>query len=350
MRGGRAGVRAHGRSRVTRGVLGLLTACVAILLAIGVAEVVARLAPPPAEMEALDQNLPTLHEPDAELGWRNKAGRFVWPGRNRDKGRDIVMTFWSDGLRATAPRRTGGRPRLVVVGCSFTQGWAVTDEETYPWRLQTAFPDVEVLNYGTAGYGTFQSLLALERHLARSATAPTLVVYGLIEFHEERNVMPANWIHALRAATAAGPQRAPFVTLTADGVLERHPPEGWPEWPLDGTLASVRLLEDRWVEYRTQGRAAQGPAALEALVAEMARDATADGTRLVVAILDTMSDATRERYDRFLDDRGIARADCLFPNRQNIRFKVPGYGHPNGVVNAYWADCIARRLRELGLE
>jgi hypothetical protein len=343
-------VPAHGRSRVGPRLLGVLTACVALALAVAAAEVVARLRPPPAEMEPLDRNVPTLHEPDAELGWRNKAGRFVWPGRNRDAGRDIVMTFWPDGLRATGPTQRRGRPQLVVVGCSFTQGWALTDEDTYPWRLQTAFPDLEVLNYGTAGYGTYQSLLALERHLARSTTPPAMVVYGLIEFHEERNVLPADWLHALRRATVAGPQRAPFVSLAPDGNLVRHPPEGWPEWPLDGVLASVRLLEDRWVEYRTRGRAAQEPAALEALVAEMARDTTAAGTRFLVAILDTMSNATRERYDGFLDARGIARVDCLFPNRHDIRFKVPGYGHPNGIVDAFWSDCIAARLRELGLQ
>ena len=53
----------------------------------------------------------------------------------------------------------------MVLGCSFVQGWALSDEETFAWKLQERFVRARVLNFGTAGYGTTQSLLALERYL-----------------------------------------------------------------------------------------------------------------------------------------------------------------------------------------
>jgi len=120
----------------------LVTLAVALALAVAGAEAVVRIqnaAPPPGP--AFDQGRPVLQEPDPELGWRNKAGRVEWPGLAKDAGKSIQMTFWADGLRATAPERKQGLPQVIVLGCSYTQGWAVTDEETYAWKLQATIPN-----------------------------------------------------------------------------------------------------------------------------------------------------------------------------------------------------------------
>src|SRR5262245_8646638 len=117
------------------------TAFVAVLLAIVAAEGIVRAAFPAGQSRSpLDAGLPVLQEPDAVLGWRNKQGSVTWPGQGEDGGKDIRMTFWADGLRATAPAPELDRPHIVVLGCSYTQGWAVSDEETYAWRLQSEFP------------------------------------------------------------------------------------------------------------------------------------------------------------------------------------------------------------------
>ena len=151
-------------------IFGVATFVVAAFLTLVGAEAIARTALAVRQIRPpLDDGLPVLQEPDEVLGWRNKAGSVVWPGRGEDGGKDIRMTFWADGLRATAPAPELDRPHVVVIGCSYTQGWAVTDEETYPWRLQAEFPSHAFLNYGTAGYGTYQSLLALERYFAAAS-------------------------------------------------------------------------------------------------------------------------------------------------------------------------------------
>src|SRR5262245_31929003 len=169
-------------------ILAIIAALGSGALALLTAEILVRYWAPQAPPLPRVQIPMPIHEPYAGLGWRSKEGRFVWPGYGRDRGREIVMTFWDDGLRATAARRTLGRPQILIIGCSITQGWALTDEETYPWRLQAEFPDYEILNFGTAGYGTYQSLLALESYLARAETNPALVIYALIEHHEVRNI------------------------------------------------------------------------------------------------------------------------------------------------------------------
>src|SRR5262249_12408647 len=58
-------------------------------------------------------------------------------------------------------RADPGAPTALFIGCSFTQGWAISDQETFPWGVQEHFPAARVLNAGTAGYGTYQSLLGL---------------------------------------------------------------------------------------------------------------------------------------------------------------------------------------------
>ena len=58
---------------------------------------------------------PVVNEPDPELGWRSKEGRYLWRANHAVRP-PIQITHWSDGLRATAPERTNERRRIVVLG------------------------------------------------------------------------------------------------------------------------------------------------------------------------------------------------------------------------------------------
>ena len=144
-------------------------------------------------------DMPRMHEPDPDLGWRSKEGRYVFGTT------PIHMTFWPDHARATAAAPVRADAAIVVLGCSFVEGWALSDEETFAWKLQERFVHARVLNFGTAGYGTTQSLLALERYLeeqkrtqgAAAARGPLLVVYGFSDFHTGRNIAEASWLRSL---------------------------------------------------------------------------------------------------------------------------------------------------------
>lgn len=56
------------------------------------------------------------------------------------------------------------KPKLLVIGDSFTQATAVSDERTYHAILAKAL-GVEVFAYGAGGYGTLQEWLVLVRYL-----------------------------------------------------------------------------------------------------------------------------------------------------------------------------------------
>lgn len=324
------------------------TVIVTALLALVGAEVVVRASLPESETRPpLDDGLPVLQEPDAVLGWRNKQGSVVWPGQGEDGGKDIRMTFWADGLRATASVPELGRPHVVVIGCSYTQGWAVTDEETYAWRLQSEFPSHAFLNIGTAGYGTYQSLLALERYFAGGHAAapepPAVVIYGFIDHHEERNVAPAGWLKALATASRGGTLSVPFVSIGADGSLERHVLDRANSWPLRSHLRSVALVEDRVLEYRTRGRLEQRRQATDRLLLELQRVTRDHGSRLLVAILEARPEP-RGHIKVFTERAGIEVVDCTVPNQGELQ--VPGYSHPDRRINALWARCIGDRLKD----
>ena len=319
------------------------TVIVTALFALVGAEVIVRTSLPAAQTRPpLDEGLPVLQEPDAVLGWRNKTGTVVWPGQGEDGGTDIRMTFWADGLRATAPAPDFNRPHVVVIGCSYTQGWAVTDNETYAWRLQSEFPSHAFLNFGTAGYGTYQALLSLERYFAAHRDPPAVVIYGFIDHHEERNVAPAGWLKALATASRAGSLSVPFVSIGADGALERRRLDRANSWPLRSHLASVALVEDRVLELRTRGRLEQRREATDRLLLELQRVTRDHGSRLLVAILEARPEP-RGHIKAFTSQVGIEAIDCTVPNQEELQ--VPGYSHPDRRINALWARCIGDRLR-----
>jgi hypothetical protein len=324
-------------------IFAIVTVVVAALLALAGAEAMARaeLATRPTR-PPLDDGLPVLQEPDPVLGWRNKQGSVVWPGQGEDAGKDIRMTFWADGLRATAPAPQLDRPHVVVIGCSYTQGWAVTDTETYAWHLQSEFPSHAFLNFGTAGYGTYQSLLSLERYFAAGHDAPAVVIYGFIDYHEERNVAPYGWLKALATASRAGALSVPFVTVGADGTLERHVRDQANSWPLRSHLASVALLEDRMLELRTRGRLEQRREATDRLLLELQRVTRDHHSRLLVVVLESREEP-KSHVMAFTAQQGIESVDCTVPHQEEMQ--VPGYSHPDRRVNAQWARCIGDRLK-----
>ncbi len=287
---------------------------------------------------------PGLHEPDDQLGWRNKAGVYVWDRRVNHP--PIHMTFWSGGRRATGPAPKPQTRRALLIGGSFTQGWAVSDAETLGWRLQTQFSHVEFANYGTAGYGTTQSLMVLNKELAARSPAPELAIYGFLTAHDRRNVAHPAWLRGLatRRSNDRIEPRVPFAELDA-GEIRLHPPITYPDWPLKRISAASAFLEWRWFELRSRSRTENESEVTRALLVEMDRASRAAGTHLLVAIL--MGSPSGSGLVRSMREQGIDAVDCTHPRPGETA--VPVYGHPNARVNAYWARCIGRHLRETGL-
>jgi len=93
---------------------------------------------------------------DSELGWAPSPGSSMGD-----------MEFDWAGARCSVSPLTRERhtdlSRIVCVGCSFTLGDEVEDEETWPYLLDTASAQHEFANLGMGAYGLDQALLRYRR-------------------------------------------------------------------------------------------------------------------------------------------------------------------------------------------
>ena len=87
---------------------------------------------------------------------------------------------------------------VLCLGCSFTFGTGVEDEEAYPGQLAIRYwSKYKVKNAAVAGWGTAHAFLKLQEEMTQKAV-PVLVMYGWMFDHLHRNWIRKGWIHDLQ--------------------------------------------------------------------------------------------------------------------------------------------------------
>lgn len=178
-------------------------------LALGVGELAVR---------ALDPVGSRLDEPDPGP-WRPGMG----PGRTGvtrmiEGGRELAVPYRTNsvGFRDDehALAKPPGTRRVAILGDSFLAGLAVAQDKIFPEVLERRTagrqPPVEVLAFGTVGYGTGLELITFQ-DVARGF-APDVVVLAFFQNDPWDNL------------ASLGSQRAPYFRLTAEGALEQLAP------------------------------------------------------------------------------------------------------------------------------
>lgn len=307
------------------------------------AEIMARLKHyKPFQYHQIDLQEPTMFKPDPILGWIPKAGKYLAPSYVLG-GTSIQYTFLEDASRATSGNVTIANYGLILLGCSYTQGWAVSDSETFGWKLQTEFPFFRVGNFGIGGYGTYQSLLLL-RKLFNQGIKPLVIVYGFNIFHEERNIAPAIWLKFLAEFSKREHAAVPYCSLNERGQLAEHPAVQWPTFPLQEYFALPQLLIDIHYRLRTdqRGRSRNRRETTKKLLLEMQDLAKKHDAKLIVVML-TGADKGRQFYSDFLRKHSIEVIDAHCNITKD--YQVPNEGHPNGKAHSLWANEIAKYLK-----
>ena len=109
---------------------------------------------------------------DEELGWIPKKGshqRNIW---------NTNVTILNDGIRSNGEIENKEIGDVILaVGDSFTFGDNVSDDETWPARLEE-ISDTRVINGGVFGYGVDQSYLRMRELVAKYR--PTIIIFSLI--------------------------------------------------------------------------------------------------------------------------------------------------------------------------
>lgn len=122
---------------------------------------------------------------DDELGWKHR------PNASRTYSTDGVtaaVTTNALGLRGPIPAAESDRPRVLVLGDSFTDGLEVSDDELFTTVWNGLRPDLQIVNAGVGGYGTVQELDVLVR--LAPVVRPSLCVLMVYANDLNDNVMP----------------------------------------------------------------------------------------------------------------------------------------------------------------
>ncbi len=285
-------------------------------------------------------------KPDPILGWRNNPG--VFPA---DEPPHELMTFLPGGSRLTgAP--AGDGPNVLIVGCSFAEGYGVRDDQSFAWLLQKRFPNLRVWNFGTPGYGTYQSLLLLREVIEQQHIHPDVVIYGFVPFHAERNVLTYGMLDAFRAF--GGERFSPPHAELASGKLRLFPPFVVPDWPLEEHSALVTVLHRTDLRLRLANREKDEVQVTDLLLEEMKELADGQKARLLVANLwnggSPGPDAVRG-ITKSMQEAGIEQMDVTYHGTETRPelLQVGGSGHPGVAVHAWWAGKIGDWLAAVPL-
>lgn len=278
---------------------------------------------------------------DPLLGYKQKPGEY-----------DVTLlgeytfhvTHLPNGLRITHPLETYDKQHkkdeIWIFGCSFTHGWSLNDEQTYPWLLQERFPEYEVVNFGVEGYGTIHSLLQFRE--AIKERRPKVAILGYISFHDVRNIYARTRQKAVAPWNHLGPLVQPYATL--DGAGQLHYGMGaveYHELPLMRYSALVHFLEQKYNDWEVTHYQARKVS--EALIQQLQKEATDQGVKFLVAGLG-WDDETRSML-KFTQEHGMPTIDISVDPDIKGNTSMPWDPHPGPLADKTFADKLEGALR-----
>jgi hypothetical protein len=265
-----------------------------------------------------------LYEDDPILGFRLKPGCFDVFMAN---GTRIRTTHLPEHERATGPVGAAtGRPEIWILGCSYTYGWSVSDEETYPWLVQNALPGLRIRNLGVPGYNNVQSLLWMGQKIQEGGH-PQQVVLAYASFHDERNAGLRRWQKTLIRPRdgGLGPQAQPNARLDAEGQLcfSEKPEKLW-EIPGMRIFSIPHSIEKRWA--KIEANAVPTIEISRRVIAQKAAEAKAAGATFLLAGIENDT-KTRQMLESWRAQGGRTVDISVDLNQPGLR-NFPHDSHP----------------------
>jgi hypothetical protein len=197
--------------------------------------------------------------------------------------------------------------------------------------VQERHPDLQVTNYASGLYGTYQSYLALKKRLEGPAT----VYYLFNGFHEDRNAADRNWLR-VQAEPAKG-CFFPYATVSGGELVESRN-RGEVIWGWSRKSRVIALIQDYTIILPSYFRVRDKQRTTETILAKMNDLVRAKGGRFSVILFD-MDDKQRAAYREFLTGRGIHFVDADGPERKDLQLRLSD-GHPDRGLNLAVAKWI----------
>lgn len=238
--------------------------------------------------------------------------------------------------------------QVAVLGCSYTYGYGVNDDEHYTSLLQQALPDHNFRNLGVIGYGTSQSYLQC-KELCQLADKPDKIVLLFSAAHFDRNTMTPQYRRAMGIGFKRSMDHQPEEMKTAsfpyfeleNGKLKQQSikwSEMYEDWWGRSYSASVNWLQTQWELFeRDQLEVVEVTAAL---IKAMQDETKAAGIEFEVFLLDE-SEETKE-LSLITKKEGFKLNNLNFNFNKKELTNAPYDQHPNADGHRFIADEILK--------
>jgi hypothetical protein len=277
----------------------------------------------------------TVYRFDPTLGW--------FPIENHEEWFEGSVRFYtssnSDGFRdAEHDLENRERPRVAVLGDSFTWGYDVEAKDRWTDILQERLPEIEVFNCGVSGYGTAQNLLLYREKVRKYKPDLVLLLHsGNDRFNNSRPI-------------THGGYAAPYFRLKGkELVLTNVPLQKMTPYLDESTIRSYTYRSHLWdtlqyALFKLRLRFDKDPT--DALTVQLAKEVEQDGAKFFVAIRsdDTQLEAAlaaagvrTAMVDEYLREHETPEAPVAFPGQGE-------HWTPEG--NHLVADLLEPLLRE----
>jgi hypothetical protein len=295
----------------------------------------------PATLVTVDPAKP-YYRADPALGYLPVPGTFMvtLPGPY-----SFRITHAENGLRLTSRDTAEKKPKgeIWIFGCSYTEGWTLNDEETYPWVLQSQIRNYQVVNFGVSGYGTLQSLIQFQQAL-KNGRKPVVVVLSYASFHDRRNTLARSW---MKTRMTNGPSvylsdvKLPFMKWSADQKPELlYRPIEYQEVPLARYSALANTLDETL--NRIVDRTYHSHEVSKALIEDFAELCQKNQINFVVAGI--TSDPDTAEMLEYCKSRGMMTVDISVDLNIKENTNLPYDNHPSALANQQYAQKLRRPI------
>ena len=292
-------------------------------------------------------NDPSIFKPDPILGWLAKKGTYEFLPADIN-GEKFTMSFNDSGNRKNGNFNNNSKNKILIIGGSFAQGWGVNDKETFSFKLQKKYKNYKIYNFGQGGYGTIQSYLLLKDKISNNIK-PKLIIYGIIQHHEYRNIAHAGWLKMLAQYSNRGHVYTPYGSIGKNNKLTIHKPIGYLNLPLREMSSIITLIEkvymklssrDRvYIKSKSGKKTKQQSSVTKKTILKMKNFSEQSGSDFILVNLDWSGSFKKENYENFFKKNGIKFVNCALPS--NEKYILPSDYHPNETAHTYFKDCLA---------
>jgi hypothetical protein len=250
------------------------------------------------------------------------------------------MTHLSNGSRITHPLNTysaNSKQEIWIFGCSFTHGWSLNDEQTYPWLLQEQLPSYEIVNFGVDAYSTVQSLLQFQQGLEKGQK-PVLVILAYSSIHDWRNTLERAWMKRRTPGNAdyiPGSISLPYMRFSADQKRElKYMPLDYHGLALMHYSALANFLDEKYNDSLVETYHSHEIS--RALIEDFVSLCKSNEVEFVLAGI-YPTPATTEMLEYF-NSKGVKTVDISVDLRIRENTNLPYDGHPGATANQQYAQ------------